>query len=81
MNPYFATGLLLAATMALTACATGQMPLGTGQRHLEKNAQSDELRKETTVGVPLASGCPTHTPVTPGRTNPPHRLLSRTTTR
>ena len=29
--------------------------------HLEKNAQSDELRKETTVDAPLPSGCPTHT--------------------
>ncbi|HSL03998.1 MAG TPA: hypothetical protein VK901_10720 [Nitrospiraceae bacterium] len=57
MNPYSATGLLLAATMALTACATG----ATGQRPLEKNAQSDELRKETTVGVPLPPGCPTQT--------------------
>jgi hypothetical protein len=54
MNPYSATGLLLVATMALTACETGQ-------RLLEKNAQSDELRKETTVGVPLPPGCPTHT--------------------
>jgi hypothetical protein len=61
MNPYFATSLLLAATMALTACATGQMPFGTGQRHLEKNAQSDELRKETTVGLPLPPSCPTLT--------------------
>ena len=54
MNPYSATGLLLAATMALTACETGQ-------RLLEKNALSDELRKETTVGVPLPPGCPTQT--------------------
>jgi hypothetical protein len=54
MNPYSPTGLLLAATMALTGCATGQM-------HLEKNAQSDELRKETAVDAPLPSGCPTHT--------------------
>ena len=54
MNPYSSMGLLLAATMALTACETGQM-------HLEKNAQGDELRKETTVGVPLPPGCPTQT--------------------
>jgi hypothetical protein len=54
MNPYSATGLLLAATMALTACGTGQM-------HLKKNAQSDELRKETTTGVPLPPGCQTQT--------------------
>ena len=65
MNPYFVTGLLFMATMALTACAIGQMSLGTGQRHLEKNAQSDELRKETTVGIPLPPGCPTHTRALP----------------
>lgn len=65
MNPYFVTGLLIAATTAFTACALGQMSLGTGQRHLEKNAQGDELRKETTVGVPLAPGCPTHTRALP----------------
>ena len=58
MNPYSSMGLLLAATMALTACETGQM-------HLEKNAQGDELRKETTVGVPLPPGCPTHTRALP----------------
>jgi len=40
--------------MALTACEMGQMLL-------QKNAQGDELRKETTVGVPLPSGCPTLT--------------------
>ena len=56
--PYATAGLLLTATMALTACETGQM-------HLEKNAQSDELRKETTVGVPLPPGCPTHTRALP----------------
>ena len=61
MNPYFVTGLLLAATMTLTACALGQMSLGTGREPLKKNAQSDELRKETTVGVPLPPGCATHT--------------------
>ena len=54
MNRHFSTWLLLAAGMALTACATGQRPL-------EKNAQSDELQKETTVGVPLPPGCPTLT--------------------
>ena len=58
MNPYSSMGLLLAATMALTACETGQALLG-------KNAQSDELRKETTVGVPLPPGCPTHTRALP----------------
>jgi hypothetical protein len=54
MNKPFAMCLLLAATMTLAACETGQ-------RLLEKNAQSDELRKETTVGVPLPPGCPTLT--------------------
>jgi hypothetical protein len=44
--------------MALAGCQTGQAPLG-------KNAQSDELRKETTVGVPLPPGCPTHTRALP----------------
>ncbi len=39
--------------MALAGCETGQ-------ELFEKNAQSDELRKETTVGVPLPPGCPTH---------------------
>ena len=52
--PYATAGLLLTATMALAGCGTGQALLG-------KNAQSDELRKETTVGVPLPPGCPTHT--------------------
>lgn len=52
--PYATVGLLLTATMALAGCQTGQAPLG-------RNAQSDELRKETTVGVPLPPGCPTHT--------------------
>ena len=47
--------------MALTACALGQVSLGIGQRHLEKNAQSEELRKETTEGVPPPPGCPTYT--------------------
>ena len=60
--PYAMAGLLLTATMALAGCGTGQALLG-------KNAQSDELRKETTVGVPLPPGCPTHTvSLTPGQT-------------
>lgn len=54
MNIHAATYLLLAATMALTACETGQALL-------EKSAQGDELRKETSVGVPLPPGCPTLT--------------------
>jgi hypothetical protein len=53
-NKHFAACLLLAAMMALAACETGPMLL-------EKNAQGDELRKETTVGVPLPTGCPTFT--------------------
>ena len=56
--PYATAGLLLTATMALAGCGTGQALLG-------KNAQSDELRKETTVGVPLPPGCPTHTRALP----------------
>ena len=44
--------------MALAGCQTGQALLG-------KNAQSDELRKETTLGVPLPPGCPTHTRALP----------------
>ena len=54
MNPLGATGLLIAAAMALTSCETGQ-------QLLEKNALSDELRKETTIGVTPPPGCPTHT--------------------
>lgn len=44
--------------MALAACETGPMLL-------EKNAQDDELRKETTVDVPLPPGCPTLTTALP----------------
>jgi len=56
--PYATAGLLLTATMALAGCQTGQALPG-------KSAQSDELRKETTVGVPLPPGCPTHTRALP----------------
>ena len=56
--PYATAGLLLTATMALAGCAAGQTLVG-------KNAQSEELRKETTVGVPLPPGCPTHTRALP----------------
>lgn len=52
--PYATAGLLLIAPMALAGCETGRALL-------EKNAQSEELRKETTVGVPLPPGCPSHT--------------------
>lgn len=63
MNRHFATWLLLAAGVALTACETERLLL-------EKNAQGDELRKETTVGVPLPPGCQTHTTsLPPGKAN------------
>ena len=63
MNRHFSTSLLLAAGIALTGCETGQLLL-------EKNAQGDELRKETTVGVPLPPGCPTlTTSLPPGKAN------------
>ena len=62
MNRHFATWLLLAAGMALTACETGQLLL-------EKNAQGDELRKETTIGVTLPAGCPTVTVSLPAGQN------------
>jgi hypothetical protein len=52
--PYATAGLLFIAPMALAGCETGRALL-------EKHAQSEELRKETTVGVPLPPGCPTHT--------------------
>ena len=55
--PYATASLLLTATMALAGCQTGQALLG-------KNAQSEELRKETTVGVTLPPGC-THTRALP----------------
>lgn len=61
MNLYFTTGLLLGVSLALTACIPGQMSFGAEQRHFEKNAQSEELRNETTVVAPLPPGCPTHT--------------------
>lgn len=42
----------------------------TGPEVLEKSAQDEELRKETTVGVPLPSGCPTMTvTLSPGKTS------------
>jgi hypothetical protein len=55
MNRHSATGLLLAAGMALMGCET------VSSRVLEKNAQGDELRKETAVSVSLPLGCPTLT--------------------
>lgn len=56
--PYATAGLLFTTTMALAGC-------GAGRALIVKNAQSDELRKETTVGVPLPPGCPTHTKALP----------------
>jgi hypothetical protein len=55
MNGHIATWLLVAAGLTLAACET------TFSKVLEKNAQGDELRKETMVGVPLPPGCPTLT--------------------
>jgi hypothetical protein len=64
MNRHFATWVLLAAGMALTACET------VSSRVLEKNAQGDELRKETTASVSLPPGCPTLTTSLPlGKAN------------
>jgi hypothetical protein len=57
---YATAGLLLTATMALAGCGAGQ-----GHALLGKDAQSEELRKETTVGVPFPPGCPTHTRTLP----------------
>lgn len=65
MNRHFATWLVLAAGMAFTACETGP-----SRRVLEKNAQDNELRQETTADVPLPSGCPTlTTSLPPGKAN------------
>jgi len=73
MSRHFATCLLLSATMALAAC-------GTGQRLLEKNAQGDELRNETTVDVPLPPGCQTLTTSLPaGKTTLTVSYLEPTT--
>jgi hypothetical protein len=55
--PYTTAGLLLIAPMALAGCETGRALL----EKIEKDAQSEELRKETLMGVPLPPGCPTHT--------------------
>ena len=61
--PYATASLLLTATMALAGCQTGRALL-------EKNAQSDELRKETTPVAALPLGCPTHTvSLTAGQTS------------
>ena len=49
---------LLVAGLILAACENGP-------RIIDKNAQSDEIRKETTVGVVLPPGCPTLTASVP----------------
>jgi hypothetical protein len=58
MTALLARGLLLVAGLILAACQHGP-------RLIEKDAQSDELLKETTVGVPLPPGCPTLTASVP----------------
>ena len=59
MNRHFATCLVLAAGMALTACETGP-----SRRVLEKNAQGSELRNETMPVKKLPDGClPLPTPL------------------
>ena len=59
MNEHIAMWLLVAAGLTLAACETILSNV------LEKNAQGDELRKETMVGVPLPPGCPTLTTILP----------------
>jgi hypothetical protein len=60
----FSKWLLLLAGFALVACETGR------PRGLVKNAQSDELRKETTLGVTLPPECTTITTSLPtGKNN------------
>ena len=64
MNRHFATCLVLAAGMALTACETGP-----SRRVLEKNAQGSELQNETMPIETLPDGCPTlPTPLPAGKT-------------
>ena len=59
MNGHIATWLLVPAGLTLAACETVLSNV------LDKNAQGDELRKETMVGVPLPAGCPTLTTTLP----------------
>lgn len=62
MNSYLTPGFLLLLTVAAIGCERDQ-------RVLQKSAQGQELLKETTVGVALPPGCPTHTVTLPtGRT-------------
>ncbi|MCC6141901.1 MAG: hypothetical protein IT389_14940 [Nitrospira sp.] len=49
-----APGFCLAAILALAGCETDQALL-------QKSAQEQDLRNETTVGAHLPSGCPTQT--------------------
>lgn len=51
--------LVLAAGLALAGCETVELNV------IEKNAQGDELRKETVAGVALPAGCPTFTKILP----------------
>ena len=52
MNGYSFRWVLFIAAFSSTACQTLQSP-----RVLEKNAQADELRQETSFGVPMPPGC------------------------
>ena len=52
----FSSCLLLLAGFALAACQTGR---AEGPKVLVKDAQSVELRNETTIGVKMPEGCAT----------------------
>lgn len=58
MSIHVAKWLLFVAGVAVAACQTGPLVI-------TKSAQSDELQKETTVGVELPAGCPRLTKVLP----------------
>jgi len=62
MKRYASKLVLFVVGLTLAACQNGL------SRVLEKSAQSDELRKETTVGAELPAGCPTIT-IPTGRTS------------
>jgi len=51
----FRVMLLFPAALSLVACQT--LETGLSARVLEKDAQGDELRRETTLGVALPPGC------------------------
>ena len=76
MNTHFSKPLLFLAGLALAACSTASPNI------LAKSAQSDELQRETLVGVSLPPGCPTLTKTfPPGTTSfvvsyeePTHRI-------